>query len=301
MELSGICTFRDTTVTVEHTVNGQRTVLLVSCDGDGQLTVADLDSDVPRFIERRRLTVYPTDAAILRVVEAVLGGPQRLVAIAERNVELDRSALFGLKKMPVDIFDNVYLGEVKERALCLCVDIRNFSNFLCSNDEDEVFRLIKEFTSNLLSCVNQFGYGCSYYKLMGDGAIVIWDETTPETVAAALSVFDSYIEFLNEDLFKPHPELGMAGALVADKVFKYEISAEASQLKYRDYVGYGINLACRLQALARKDELVVNQALADGGLVPFDANRTPSAVFDLRALKGLKDEDRQQLLVYKRA
>ena len=60
---------------------------------------------------------------------------------------------------------------------------------------------------------------------------------------------------MDEELFKPYPGLGLAGALVMDKVFKYEISAEASQLKYRDYVGYGINLACRLQGLARRGRI----------------------------------------------
>ena len=82
------------------------------------------------------------------------------------SVELDASTLAGLKKMPVDIFDNVYVGDVKPHALILCVDVRGFSNFLCSHDEEAVFSLITSFTSNFLSCVNQFGYGCSYYKLL---------------------------------------------------------------------------------------------------------------------------------------
>jgi len=215
-------------------------------------------------------------------------------------VELDASALAGLKKMPVDVFDDVYLGAVKPDALVLCVDVRNFSDFLCSHDEDTVFALIKDFTSNLLSCVNQFGFGCSYYKLMGDGAIVIWDEATADSVTEALTVFDTYTEFVDEELFKPYPALGLAGALVVEKVFKYEISAEASQLKYRDYVGYGINLACRLQALAGKDELVLNERLAAGGLVSSRADSSPGPVADLRALKGLKDEDRARVLFYRK-
>lgn len=202
--------------------------------------------------------------------------------------------------MPVDIFDDVYLGEVKSAALVLCVDVRNFSDFLCCNDEDDVFTLIKDFTSNLLSCVNQFGYGCSYYKLMGDGAIVIWDATDETSVNEALEVFDTYTAFVDEELFRPYPGLGLAGALVMDKVFKYEISAEASQLKYRDYVGYGINLACRLQALAVKNQLVVNRNLAGTGLVRYRSSPSAEALAELRALKGLKDEDRELVLIYDR-
>jgi class 3 adenylate cyclase len=94
--------------------------------------------------------------------------------------------------------------------------------------------------------------------------------------------------------------LGLAGALVTDKVYKYEISAEASQLKYRDYVGYGINLACRLQALASRDRLVVNEGLHALGLVPAEPDVSPLILAELRALKGLKDEDRVRTLFYKR-
>ena len=297
-KLAGIASFKDRLIVVEPVAGGGKNTLLVFFEKDGTLVVADADGEIPSFVERRALQAFPTDALVLQTISSILGGERRIVSIADRGIELDLSALAGLRKMPVDIFDDVYLGEVHQKALVLCVDVRNFSDFLCANKEQDVFHLIKEFTSNLLSCVNQFGYGCSYYKLMGDGAIVIWDETNPENIAEALLVFDSYTDFVNEELFKPYPGLGLAGALVMDQLFKYEISAEASQLKYRDYVGYGINLACRLQALARKDELVVNRALSKTGLVPFKASDNLKTRNELHALKGLKREDREFVLFY---
>lgn len=217
-----------------------------------------------------------------------------------RGIVLDTGAIEGLKKMPVDVFDGVYLGEVHDNALVLCVDVRNFSDFLCSNDEGTVFKLIKEFTSNLLSCINQFGYGCSYYKLMGDGAFVIWDKVNNDAINEALFIFNSYTEFLNEDLFKSFDNLALAGALVEEKVFKYEISAELSELKYRDYVGYGINLACRLQTLAAANELVLNEMLVKTDAISYTVNDQPETVCDLLLLKGLKEEDRKRVLFYKK-
>ena len=216
------------------------------------------------------------------------------------GINLDIGALEGLKKMPVDVFDGVYLGEVHNNALVLCVDVRNFSDFLCFNKEDKVFKLIKEFTSNLLSCINQFGYGCSYYKLMGDGALVIWDEAGKDSISEALGIFNTYTEFLDDELFKPYDKLDLAGALVIEKVFKYEISAELSELKYRDYVGYGINLACRLQTLARADELIINEVLAKSGAIPFKVSQEANLLKDLTLLKGLKDEDCNRILFYNR-
>ena len=214
------------------------------------------------------------------------------------SLNLDASAINGLKKMPVDMFDGVYLGEAHNYALVLCVDVRNFSNFLTAHQDDTVFKLIKEFTSNLLSCINQFGYGCSYYKLMGDGALVIWDEANEASVNEALYIFDSYTAFLDDELFSSFNGLGLGGALVEEKVFKYEISAEVSQLKYRDYIGYGINLACRLQELAGKDELVINETLAKYGAVPFRIDKSPKKLKELRSYKGLKEDDRKQILFY---
>ncbi|MEL3906325.1 MAG: hypothetical protein P1P65_04765 [Treponema sp.] len=214
------------------------------------------------------------------------------------TVELDSSTLAGLKKMPIDIFDNVYLGDVKPNALILCVDVRGFSNFLCAHSEKTVFSLITSFTSNFLSCVNQFGYGCSYYKLLGDGALVIWDETNATTLGEAIMVFQTYTEFLEEELFSPYPELGLGGALVMEKVYKYEISAEASALKYRDYVGYGINLACRLQGLARKSELIINKNLAQLDAVTTIIKDAPGLVEEARRLKGVVDEDKETLYFY---
>ena len=216
------------------------------------------------------------------------------------NLELDIGAIEGLKKMPVDMFDGHFLGEAHSEALNLCVDVRNFSDFLCSQNDDTVFMLIKEFTSNLLSCINQFGYGCSYYKFLGDGVLVIWDETNQDTINEALYIFDSYTAFLDEELFKPFDSLGLAGALVKEKVFKYEISAEVSQLKYRDYVGYGINLACRLQTLAGANELILNEKLAQLGTIPFKVEESLELLTDLYNLKGLMEEDRKRVLFYNR-
>ncbi len=280
--------------------NGQDSLVLqLSFEPERILVIADGQEAVPRFVHRSSLECFPTEECITSVVSSVLGMEVYLEAIEGKELELDTSVYQGLHKMPVDIFDNVYLDRVEPDALVLVVDVRNFSSFLCNNREEDVFSLIKDFTSNFLSCVNQFAFGCSYYKLLGDGALIIWDYTNEKTVQEALLVFDTYRDFVNEELFTPYEGLGFAGALVRDKVFKYEISAEISQLKYRDYIGYGINLACRMQALAKKDELVINHKLADTGLVPYRAVQTRKASQELHLLKGLKEEDRQDILYYK--
>lgn len=295
---SMLITLKQRMIEVEDPLTGVRNSLLLELEGDGTLIITDADSDIPAFTEKIALHMFPTDELILNGISHILGGNRVLVTGTQRSIELDWSALSGLRKMPVDIFDNVYLDEVKGDALILCVDIRNFSNFLCMNKEEAVFKLIKDFTSNFLSCVNQYGFGCSYYKLMGDGAFIIWDDLNEKSVSEALLVFDTYIDFVNEELFKPYEGLGLAGALVTEKVFKYEISAEISQLKYRDYIGYGINLVSRLQGIAKKNQLIINQKLAKTGFVPHVSTVASEYITELHLLKGLKEEDCKEVLFY---
>ncbi|MCL2295280.1 MAG: hypothetical protein FWC36_10540 [Spirochaetes bacterium] len=208
------------------------------------------------------------------------------------------ASLDGLKKMPIDLFDGIYLNKVCKNALILCVDIRNFSNFLSSQTSDAICKLIKEFTTNFLACINHFGHGCSYYKLMGDGALVIWDKNDKYSTEEALAIFNTYTDFLTKDLFKSYPDMGLAGALVNEQVFKYEISAEISQLKYRDYIGYGINLACRLQSAASINNLILNASAAKLGFVPVRVDDSPETIKKLHGIKGLKKEDYEHALFY---
>ena len=217
-------------VVLENPSTGSRDSVFLEFGHDGTLAITDADSDIPQFVHRVSINDFPSDEVILKLVSDALGGPRVLSSAPTNSIELDFQALLGLKKMPVDIFDNVYLDEVKEKALILCVDVRNFSDFLRDNREETVFKLIKDFNSNFLSCVNQFGVACSYYKLMGDGALIIWDDTDALSVSEALQVFDMYTDFVNEELFKHYEGLGFAGTLVTEKVFKYEISAEAPRI-----------------------------------------------------------------------
>lgn len=293
-----LVTLKSRNFQIEDAETGNQKTVSLMLEPDGTLVVADSESEKTEIIARVPLECFPTSQVILDAVSQGLGKPYTLVRALDTVVELDESALSGLHKMPVDIFKNEYLNEVKNNALILCVDIRNFSSFLCNNREEEVFSLIKDFTSNLLSCVNQFAFGCSWYKLLGDGALIIWDNTTEQSVNEAITVFTTYTDFLNEELFKKHEGLGLAGALVTEKVFKYEISAEASQLMYRDYVGYGINLCCRLQGLAKKDELIINRGLSATSFIPYHFVSSSEYTQTLHLLKGLKEEDCSGLFFY---
>jgi hypothetical protein len=50
----------------------------------------------------------------------------------------------------------------------------------------------------------------------------------------------------------------------------------------------------------QENELVINKNLADTGLVPFKSALPVGTFAELGSLKGLKDEDREQVLLYDR-
>ena len=117
-ESKSIVTFRDKLVVVEDPSTGQKSSVIVICEKNGTIVLADAEADMPAFVKRCAIEGYPTDMAILAAIESVLGGRRTLVSVSERGVELTFSALAGLKKMPVDIFDDNYLGVVKIVRWC---------------------------------------------------------------------------------------------------------------------------------------------------------------------------------------
>ncbi len=72
-----------------------------------------------------------------------------------------------------------------------------------------------------------------------------------------------------------------------------------SSLKYRDYFGYGINLACRLQGIADKDRLIVNKILANKKYFDTIVSKDEKLLKELNGLKGLKDDDKGAVYFYK--
>lgn len=129
---------------VEDSQSPRRFTIIVELENDGRLLIADASADIPSFVHRLPVGGFPSDSVIEELIGRALGLDHPIIKPINRGVELDPSALLGLKKMPVDIFNNDYLDQVKSQALVLCVDIRNFSQFLRDHREDAVFSLIKD-------------------------------------------------------------------------------------------------------------------------------------------------------------
>jgi len=216
--------------------------------------------------------------------------------------EEGESALVGPKviremlRTPVSLRDDQY-EKLYVEALSLCMDLRGFSSYALSADRDSMTGFLEKYSQELLAAVNS--YSASYYKLLGDGALVIWDSPDENAVEACRDMFGLLRDVVDEIASAYRSPCALAGAITLDTLYKYEIFGECSGLKYRDYVGYGINIAFRLQSVAGPGELLaspaVNARFALGAPLLEAARRPPKG-----SIKGIRDEDREGIVVVQR-
>lgn len=212
-------------------------------------------------------------------------------------VLVDAAVIREMVRTPVSLRDDIYEKGYVE-ALALCIDLRGFSSFAASAERERVTAFLEKYSQELLAAVN--GYSASYYKLLGDGALVIWDEAGPESAEACRDLFRLLREVVAELAEAHRCDCALAGGLVLDELYKYEIFGECSGLKYRDYVGYGINIAFRLQSIAGRGELLGSpsvEARFRFGSAPLEASRKPTRA----SIKGIRDEDYEGIVVIERA
>lgn len=192
-----------------------------------------------------------------------------------------------MSRTPVSLRNDSYEKGYHE-ALALSLDLRGFSSFTKDTGSELVAAFIEKYSQELLAAVN--GYSASYYKLLGDGALVIWDEATPAHVEDCRDLFRLLRDVVSELAASYGSSCALAGGLALDTLYKYEIFGECSGLKYRDYIGYGINIAFRLQSFAGSGELLASPSVKsrfslDVPLLP-PAKKPPKG-----SIKGLRDED----------
>jgi len=208
-------------------------------------------------------------------------------------VLVEPSVIREMERTPVSLRDDRYDKSYVD-ALVLCIDLRGFSSYARDNDPDLVAAFLEKYSQELLAAVN--GFSASYYKLLGDGALVIWDKADAEAMSACSELFGLLSEVVDAVAHLHASNCALAGAATCGRLYKYEIFGECSGLKYRDYIGYAINCAFRLQSVAAAHELLGQATLAERfelDAPPLAAGRKPPR----QSLKGLYDSDYDDIRV----
>ena len=277
-----------------HPFSGRKIEVDAIIDGD-LVDLIPQESEIILADRIVRLKLAP-DRSLDEIARESLGNLLHgfdLIGTDGETTEIERTVIYEMRKTPISLKDGVYeKGYV--RSMCLCLDLREFSSFARDSRREMVQGFLERYTQELLAGIN--GYSVSYYKLLGDGALVIWDEPSYEDLIGALEFFE-ILRGIVRDVGAEFGYCGcVAGALAIDELYKYEMYAETSGLKYRDYIGYGINYVFRLQAMAAAGELLANKSIVDRfglELERFPESRKP----ERGGIKGIKDEDYEAIFV----
>jgi len=201
--------------------------------------------------------------------------------------EVDTHVIESMRRTPISLADGEY-GKDVFPALILCLDLRRFSDYVRDRPPKIVKSFLERYTQELLATINLCDV--SYYKLLGDGAMIIWDRPGEKALTNAMKLFGLLRTVVGPLSAEFSFKSNVAGGLALEEVYKYEIYAESSGLKYRDYIGYGINYVFRLQAFAEAGQLLCNKSVPDQyGISPrsLSEERKP----DRSSVKGVKDAD----------
>ena len=203
------------------------------------------------------------------------------------GVLVEASVIREMARTPVSLRDDRYEKGYVD-ALVLCIDLRGFSSYARDTDPEVVVAFLEKYSQELLAAVN--GFSASYYKLLGDGAMVIWDKADAESMETCIELFGLLRDVVGSVAELYDSTCSLAGAVTFGNLYKYEIFGECSGLKYRDYIGYAINFAFRLQSLAAAGQLLGQGSMAERfciGAPRLDPARKPP----LASLKGVREED----------
>lgn len=190
-----------------------------------------------------------------------------------------------------------------ERVLgfVLFADLRGFSDWSLNTAPEhttEFYDLISQ------GVVNMFiNYRYDYWKLLGDGVMLIWEGKSNESdaadaaIGAAHELHSRYFSFKEDAPYETPSGFGIA--ICGGFVTKYQSRTFFETIILQDYIGPVVNQAARLQTLARPGQVLVNRRIRRASSVDWYSfeNVTSELGKQLASLKGLSEFEREIYLV----
>lgn len=180
----------------------------------------------------------------------------------------------------------------------LFADLRGFSNWCmyAENEQiNEIFEVIKEIIVEFPS-----DYLINYWKLIGDGIMLVWEAGGNESnsancaIGAAYELHKKYWYYQKESLHKV-PE-GFGIGVCGGNFTRFKSSTFFESCVVSDYLGPIVNQAARLQSLAKAGEVLVNRRVEkmakDDDWHSF-INVSEDLKNEIASLKGLSPNERE--------
>lgn len=184
----------------------------------------------------------------------------------------------------------------RARAYILFADLRGFSTWSLSVNPEQVTRIFEVISERVVQMLIDYHY--DYWKLLGDGIMLVWEVTDDETttadnaIGAAFELHKKYWYYWKED--EAHLPEGFGIAICGGDVVKYASATFFESVVITDYLGPVVNLAARLQSIAKAGQVLVNKQVSKKSRFngySFE-NVSDRLKNELDNLKGIPDSER---------
>lgn len=179
----------------------------------------------------------------------------------------------------------------------LFADLRGFSTWSLSAEPEqisEIYEVISDRVAQML-----IDYPFDYWKLLGDGIMLVWQSGDDESVAADCAIGAAYelhkkYCYYREEALSGVPD-GFGVAICAGNLTKFSSTTFFESCVVNDYLGPIVNQAARLQALAKPGEILVNRRVAKMSKDDWYSfeNVTDALKNEMEKTKGLSPLERE--------
>jgi len=211
-------------------------------------------------VKERTAELRKAQGELLQINRNLKSRVQSQVQQLERYNELRR--YLSPKITEKILAENGKASEQSQRKMMTVVfsDIRGFSNLTDDLEPEEIFHLLDRYLSEMIKIVHRFDGTLN--KIIGDGLLIFFGDPIPiadhaqRAVLMALEMQKKVTELREEWRAYDH-ELGVGIGINTGYMTVGNIGSET----HRDYtvIGTQVNLAARLESMAKADQILVSQ------------------------------------------
>jgi class 3 adenylate cyclase len=183
------------------------------------------------------------------------------------------------------------------KGYVLFADLRGFSNWSMHAEPEQIHELYKVMSDIIVEYPTD--YLINYWKLLGDGIMLVWEvdkselDTANCAIGAAYELHKKYWYYRKDSLHQI-PE-GFGIAVCGGYLTKFRSVTFFESCVVSDYLGPVVNQASRLQRLAKAGEVLVNrraEKAANGDWYSF-INVSDDMKSEIASLEGLSPYERE--------
>lgn len=178
----------------------------------------------------------------------------------------------------------------------LFADLRGFSTWSLTAEPEQISELYEVISDRVAQMLVDYPF--DYWKLLGDGIMLVWQSGDTESITADCAIGAAYELHNKYWHYRTKVPYGVPNgfgiAVCAGSLIRFSSATFFEQCVVNDYLGPIVNQAARLQALAKSGEILVNKRVAkmsEDDWYTFE-DVTNALKSEMKKLKGLPESER---------